>query len=270
MKRSRVAWAAALGLALASGRLAAQRPTSSTWTLVGAHGGYCVWYLADPVIAATLVPPGSALTPASSAQGLHPALLQIIRDEPRFGAWIPGAFCLGFYDSVRVDGRVVARARPDRPIAFGTSSLDGTVAGATDRQLLLTLFTDTKAIDRAAGQAELDASMVKVITKGRGESDPTVSITVDNVVVTWSGHPSGLPSVGTTRSLSFGYVGSHDSRWQAELLAAPDSSQGLVGALEVDGRNSLAKALKSSPIRAIGLAEYGGQVTVTFQRATKP
>jgi hypothetical protein len=112
--------------------------------------------------------------------------------------------------------------------------------------------------------------MIKVVTKGRGENDPTVSITVDNVVISWSGHPTGDPSVGTTRSLSFGYVGNHDSRWKAELLSAPDSSQGLVGALEVAGRNSLAKALKSSPIRAIGRAEYGGSVTLTFQRVTPP
>ncbi|HEY4319548.1 MAG TPA: hypothetical protein VGM77_00105 [Gemmatimonadales bacterium] len=270
MTLRRPSWVAVLGLALAIGPAAAQRPVRSEWVLTGSRGGYCVWYLADPAIAATMVPEGSVLTPAKDAQDLHPALLQIIRDEPRFGAWIPGAFCLGFYDDVTVDGRVVAHARPDRPIAFGTSSLDGSVPGTTDRQLLLTLFTDTKAIDRAAGQAGLDAAMAKVVLKGRGESDPTVSITVDNVLVSWSGHPSGMPSVGTTRSLSFGYVGSHDSRWHAELLAAPDSSQGLVGALEVDGRKSLAKALKSSPIRAIGRAEYGGHATLTFQRVTPP
>jgi hypothetical protein len=40
----------------------------------------------------------------------------------------------------------------------------------------------------------------------------------------------------------------------------------MVGALRVEGKDDLAKALQASPIRMLGPAFWGGSGEVTFQR----
>jgi hypothetical protein len=43
----------------------------------------------------------------------------------------------------------------------------------------------------------------------------------------------------------------------------------MVGGLEILGTNPLAKALRASPVRAVGPEEVGGTTTWTFHKQTK-
>ena len=97
-------WAvlAAIGLICSATPANAQAtlPKDATWSLEGAQGGYCIWYLADPVLARTPVPSSTSLLPAGTGADVPGAGPGYIRDEPKFAQWIPGTICVGFYQRV--------------------------------------------------------------------------------------------------------------------------------------------------------------------------
>ena len=255
-----------LALALGLGRLLAQAPAEVHWSLEGKHASYCIWYLADPELARQMVPSGTALAPAGTGAGLPPLLARTVQDEPRFAQWIPGSICIGAYQRVTADGRVLAQEKRDRPVIVATNALAAQaphgLAGASN--LLIDFMTDQRALARAADDAGFAMSGITVITRVRvGADDPEVAIEVDGVKIVWSGHAIGDSGVGKTRSMS-----SRSAGWLVELESAPASSRIMVGALQVNGTNTLAKALKASPVRAIGPEESGGTVTLTFRRET--
>jgi hypothetical protein len=98
-----------------------------------------------------------------------------------------------------------------------------------------------------------------------GEEDQW-ELELDGLRLAWSGHPTGEVRVGSTRTMSFGYAGNRNSTWLVELRSAPEGERSQVGSLRVEGRNPLANALKSSPIRAMGPLFSGGELTLTFRR----
>jgi len=261
---------AACAVAWGARPLAAQQHADvSRWSLDGSRGSFCIWYLADPAIAARLADHAAPVA-AGSGEGLPRALTQVIRDEPKFAQWIPGVVCIGMYDSVLV-GTKVARGKPDRPVLVVTEALK--VASphhvSTATYLLLDIATDMGDLSRAAddaGFATGDAGLVARPADPGHDSDLTIKLS--STEITWNGHPFGDASVGMTRTMSFGYGGERAAEWSVELQAAPDSTRPMVGALRIDGKSSLAKALKSSPIREVGPWEGGGMVRLVFQRVT--
>ncbi len=259
-----VALAAAWGVAPLA---AQQHADQSRWSLDGSRGSFCIWYLADPAIAAKLA---DHAAPASAGDGLPRALTQVIRDEPKFAQWVPGVVCVGFYDSVRV-GTKVTRAKPDHPVLVVTEAIKaaGPRHVATASYLLLDIATDRGDLARAADDAGFSTADASRISRPADPGqDPDVTIRLSGTEITWNGHPFGDASVGMTRSMSFGYGGERSADWSVQLQAAPDSTRPMVGALRIDGKSSLAKALKSSPIREVGPWEGGGSVDLVFQRVT--
>ncbi|MGH7524118.1 MAG: hypothetical protein ACREK8_07425 [Gemmatimonadales bacterium] len=259
---------AVLGVAVAA-RLRAQETAPLQWTLEDNQGSYCIWYLADPELASQMVPAGTVLSPAGSGKGLPVLLSRTIRDEPRFNLWIPGAICIGAYRRVTADGRTVAAGKDDHPIIIATSYLAARdprgVAGATN--LLLSFMTDKRDVARASESAGFDMNGISVVTRQQvGADDPKVTISVDGVEIVWSGHAIGDSGVGKTRSVSFGYATNRNASWLIGLDSRPSSTRLMAGILEVAGRNTLAKALKASPVRGIGPEESGGTVTLTFHK----
>ncbi len=275
----RFAGARIAGIALflmAGGRTAltaqASLAQNAVWTLEGSHGGYCIWYLADPAIARKMVPSSAVLTPAGTGANLPPLLTNTIKEEPRFAQWIPGSICVGFYQRVSSGGRALAEARPNRPIIIATSGLAAqnahNVPGATT--YLLDFMTNSSDISSAADRIGEDMSHLEYTNRVRVEGgDPAVTITTSGIVITWSGHSGADSSVGKTRSVSFGYGGPKSANVMVQFEAAPVTSRFLSGNLQIEGRNNLAKALLASPARAIGPEENGGVTTLTFQTGTK-
>lgn len=253
--------------------LAAQaRFADVTWTLEGSHDGYCIWYLAEPEVARKLIPGSAVLTPAGTGAGLPSLLASTIKEEPRFADWIPGSICFGFYQRVMADGHVLAAGKGGRPIIIATNAIavkDARgIPGATE--YLLDFMTDNRNLSSAADRFGVDMSGVEYLTRLRVEGgDPAQTITVAGVVISWSGHPLADSSVGKTRSVSFGYGGPKTGNWLVRLESAPATNRQIVGNLSIDGRNTLAKALLASPVRAIGPQDAGGTTTITFHVVTK-
>jgi hypothetical protein len=263
--------AALLTLSAGGGRVLAQVPADVRWSLEGNRGSYCIWYLADPDLARQMVPAGVALAPAGTGAGLPPLLARTVQDEPRFGQWIPGAICIGAYLRVTADGRTLVQGKAESPVIVGTSSLGAHQARGlpTASNYLIDFMTDKRSLARAADAVGFGMGGISVLSKNQvGADDPRVSISVDGVQITWSGHAIGDSGVVKTRSVSFGYATGRGARWLIELESVPASTRLMAGTLEVDGRNTLARALKASPVRAIGPEESGGVLTLTFHQAT--
>jgi hypothetical protein len=262
-----------MALSAGVGPVLAQAPVEVQWSLEGNRGSYCIWYLADPDLARAMVPSSTVLAPARTGAGLPPLLARTVQDEPRFAKWIPGAICVAAYDRVTSGGRTLARGKADRPVIIGTNSLAASEARGfpTASNYLINFMTDQRSLARAADAAGVGMDGITVLTKHQvGADDPRVSIAVAGVQITWSGHAIGDSGVGKTRSVSFGYGSGRAAGWLITLQSAPTSTRLMAGTLEVDGRNTLAKALKASPVRGIGPEESGGTVTLTFHPATRP
>ena len=145
--------AALFALSAGVGRVQAQRPAEVRWSLEGNRGSYCIWYLADPDLARSLVPASIALAPAGTGAGLPPLLARTVQDEPRFAQWIPGAICIAAYDRVTSGGRTLAQGKAGRPVIVGTNSLAASEArGFPDGNELPDRLHDRPAVTVPGGR----------------------------------------------------------------------------------------------------------------------
>jgi hypothetical protein len=247
----------------------------SVWVLDEARGGFCVWYLTDPELAPAFLPKGGVARTAAHVEGLPPMLQRVVQDEPRFQEWVPAVLCIGRYASVQVDGRQMDRAKDaDRPVLVtwqaiaAESPLEVNGAG----WLLTHLGGDAPMLERAAGNStvafrgrELRNDRIQGAETG-DDAEDAWEFRVDGVKLFWSGRQIGEMRVGETRTMSFGYAGARATNWAVEIESTPGHERTAIGSLRVEGKNDLAKAMKGSPVRAIGPAELGGRTTVTFRR----
>lgn len=253
-------------LLLAPLAASAQREApSQRWQFEDQRDGLCVWFLAEAAELAAGVPKDVALRPASSTADLPASLARVIADEPRFASWTPAVVCAERFAAARLDDEVVGRQKADGP-----GHLLTVVAVATEGDhpwAVLELGTDVTALQRRGGDVALRVAgrSLKVAGGSDGE-DPTWEIALDGAKLVWVGHPTGEARVRSTRSMSFGYAGNRNSRWSGVLQAAGGSERAQVGALRVDGKGWLAKALKTSPIRAVAAVATGGTAEITLQR----
>lgn len=241
------------------------------WRWVDAQDGFCIWYLADPVEAPGLLPDGVSPRPASETGELPPILRRIVQDEPRFAAWVPGLVCVGRYAVVAANGEPVASMeREGRPVLYVLSALAARGGGGGDdlEWQLLELGLDAGRLDRIGNGLEIASEERSLpVRQGVEGEDDQWSLRLDGAELIWSGHRTGESRVGSTQLMSFGYVGRRNSVWRLDLQTAPGTEQEQVGSLRVEGRGGLAKALKSSPIRAVAALQAGGEATMTFRRA---
>ena len=242
---------------------------SSKWLLEDARGSFCIWYLADPAIAPKLAPKGTVLTAAGTGAGLPPAVVRVIRDEPQFAAWIPAVICVGRYGAVTIDGETAGRARADRSILLMTHA----IAAAAPRgqsgaaYYLLEFSTDNGNVARLAEGVGIRVERRELdIAPPRGGPDSIMTVQIEKARLIWSGHPTGDSRVEATQPMSFGLAGLRTSSWRVDAGFAPDTSRLVVGQLRVEGKDDLAKALKSSPIRWVGPILAGGRGEWQFTR----
>lgn len=242
---------------------------NSTWHLDDSRGSFCVWYLADPAMAADLAPKGTVFAPAGAGTALPPPVARLVRDEPQFGSWIPAAICVGLYGTVTVDGEVAARAKGDRPVLVMTHAIAAMAPRGQEGAgyFLLELSTDNGMLARVAEDAGLQVERREVTrVSGREGGDEAWHFQVKKAKLLWSGHATGEPRVEPTRTMSFGLAGSRTSSWLLTAKFTPDTLRLLVGQLRVEGKDDLAKALKASPIRAVGPLEQGGRAEWRFTK----
>ena len=263
--------AALLALVPAAATAQAEAPTTR-WLLEDARGSFCIWYLVDPALAPKLAPKGTQFAVAGNGAALPPMVVRVIRDEPQFASWIPAAICVGRFGTVTVDGQVASRAREGRSVLVMTHSIAAIApmgqAGAGF--YLLELSSDDGNVERLAEASGLRVERREVaIVPSREGGDEALHIQVEKAKLVWSGHPFGEARVETTQSMSFGLAGVRTNSWRLEARFTPDSVRSVVGQLRIEGKDDLAKALKASPIRAVGPFQQGGRAEWLFTRGSK-
>lgn len=271
MSRGGTTVLAALALLVLGVRPAPAQVSEQLWRWIGGQGGFCIWYLSDPDLAAQLVPAGTRLRTVTETSGLPPILLRIVQDEPRFASWVPGSVCVGLYADVASDGVPRGHMEGQRPVMLALTALAAhDPAGQPEGEWYLQeIGLDAGNLDRIADDAAIGSEHRELRTRqGLPGEDDKWELSLDGVRLSWSGHPSGEMRVGSTRSMSFGYAGERNSSWLVTVRIAPEQEQSQVGSLRVEGKNPLAQAMKSSPIRTVGPLESGGELTVSFRRAT--
>jgi hypothetical protein len=257
-----------LGLLLAQGTRAAAQSGEQLWRWIDGQGGFCIWYLTDPAVASDLAPAGMRLRTVAEASDLPSVLVRIVQDEPRFAEWIPGVVCVGLYVDVAADGVPVGHMEDGRPVLLTLTGLAAhePLGQAGAQWYLREIGLDAGRLDRVARDRAIRAVDRDFRTRtGLEGDDDEWELQLDGTRLVWSGHPTGDVRVGSTRSMSFGYAGDGNARFEVVVRTAPAEEQNQLGALRVEGRNPLAQALKSSPIRTVGPLELGGELTVTFR-----
>lgn len=271
MKHATLQWTAFM-VAIAGVSRATAQVSESQWVLQDSRGGFCIWYLASPATAKDLAPRDTPLAAAGTGAGLPAGLVRLLEDDRQFSNWIPAVVCIGLYGSAAVDGRVVAEGKANRPVVVVLSALAASApAGVSTAEYYLADFRigGPGLLGRAAETARVPAARVDVaMEKGEGDQDDLVNVKLDGTRISWSGHPFGTARVGTTRSMSFGYGTVKSGVSELSLRAEGHHVRDLIGGLRVEGKDELAKAMKSSPLRIVAGYEEGGRTELMFRRTS--
>jgi hypothetical protein len=264
-----VALASCWGAPSVAGQSETDHEESRAWTLQGLRTGYCVRFLIAPEAASRKLKDGFQLIRADQDANLHPALRQTIQHQPEFASWSPSSLCFYFTEAVQVgERRVVEKdTRKSQMIAVWTL---GTVEqrARVRRDLALDLYGNRGSLIRAAQQSGVRLREAETSVAERADTTTDVySVKLQKAVLIWRGRPAGDSTrVEQPIRESWSVPGLRTGVWTTQLTMRPAWSQPLVGALTVEGKGDLAKALKGSPIRFVGPLYHGGSGELRFLR----
>jgi hypothetical protein len=279
MHRSLLLGVAAAALAVASAvPLAAQdeRRDAGNWRLEGLRIGFCVQLLLDPA-SNTLqkLPKGHRPLPASEIADLHVSLRGIVEGQPELAAWSPSRLCFHAVDTIRTSEFTLGDRSGRRPQLFAIWTVTAADQGGAPREIALDLFVSSERLIRSgrlAGVVMREASLSVATVplddqNGAPLAEERFQVKVGKTTVTWDGRLVG-DSVAVRGPIESAWTMASDRGGQAtgQLVMSPTYSRAMAGALKVDGKDALAKALKASPSRFAGPGYRGGAGRVTFSR----
>lgn len=242
------------------------------WEIEDTHAGWCVHFLVDPQTAGQALPPGYRPISAATAQGLHPAIQRAIEQEPQYASWVPSALCSYYFKSVLANGRRVSDEKPgDVPALawWGVLASEGPEPGARVVYALRLFGCNSWKIRKPAASAMLDLEEVDMLAaKVPGAAEDHYRLKIGKTVLLFDGHPaadSTLQEAPVDQSWVFS-----PSRgapvWRVSAVLHPTMTRALVGALRIEGKDDLATALRTSPIRLVGPIYSGGTGQILFFR----
>ncbi len=247
------------------------------WAFDGFRQSLCIEFLMEATPADKRLPKGFLPVAASRFSPLHPALRRLITEEPLYAAWIPAILCAYASQAVVVDGRRIVEGggggggsdTTARPMV-GVWGIAGTPEGEQRDSLwvLPLFFTTNNRIRRAAETGLLSIRVIDETMETVPESpEDRYEIKIGKTRLTWDGHLAGdsVPDPAPIRHWWW-LKGRRGSTWRVEVELRPRWSRPTVGALRVEGKDDLAKALKASPIRMLGPAFWGGGGGLQFRR----
>lgn len=263
---ARLAWAAPLGAQTAE----------PDWRLAGLRTGFCVHLLVHPASEALEeLPAGYRPLPASEATDLHLSLRGVVKGQPEFASWSPSRLCIHAVDTIRTSDFTLADQSGRRPQLIAYWTVTATAPGGGVGEVLLDLFSNSGRLIRSArlaGQPVQEARLLmgKVPEEdqnGVPSSDDRVQVKVGKTLVTWDGRLVGdSASVQAPIATAWTSAAARGGVAVGVLTLAPSYSGAMAGALKVEGKGALAKALKTSPTRFAGPAYWGGVGTITFRQ----
>jgi hypothetical protein len=262
-------------LVLVSAPLSAQRdePHEAVWQVGGLERAFCVLFLVDSQLGTKNLPAGLKLVSAGAAEDLHPALKREVDAQPELAAWIPSHLCFYSADSVRTTEYVLRDKGGRRPQLIGlwTVSAAETASGAKRDVALLMVTTNSRLVrsGHLAGQSlhEVTAKFGKVVNaSGEALSDNRFQVKIGKTLVTWDGRRAN-DSSKVTGAISVAWSSRSDSpKGQGELTLSPVWAYPMVGALKIEGKDDLGKALKASPVRFVGPMYRGGDGEIRLRQ----
>ncbi len=263
---ARLAWAAPLG----------GQTAEPDWRLEGLKTGFCVHLLVNPASEALEeLPAGYRPLPASEAKDLHLSLRGVVEGQPEFASWSPSRLCIHVIDTIRTSDFTLADQSGRRPQLFAYWTVTATAPGRGAGEVVLDLFSNSGRLIRSArlaGQAVQEARLLvgKVPEEdqnGVPSSEDRVQVKAGKTLVTWDGRLVGdSVSVRAPVATAWTSAVARGNVAHGLLTLAPSYSSAMAGALKVEGKGALAKALKASPTRFAGPAYWGGVGSITFRQ----
>jgi hypothetical protein len=264
-----VALATCWGAASLAAQSDPDQRNSRAWDFQGLRTGYCVRFLIEPRAASRKLKDGFRLLRADQDSNLHPALRQTIQHQPEFAAWAPSGLCFYFTDAMQVGERRVAEKdkRKSQMIGVWTLATVEQTAGVR-RDLALELYGNRGSLIRAAQQEGVRLREAETSVAERADTTTDIyRVKLEKALLVWRGRPAGDSTrVEQPVRESWSVPGLRTGVWKAQLAMSPAWSRPLVGALTVEGKGDLAKALKASPIRFVGPLYHGGGGKLHFSR----
>lgn len=235
------------------------------WRIEGLRNGFCILLLVDPQTASRSLPDGLKLVPAGEAGDLHPALRTELAAQPTVGTWIPSRLCLYSVDTVETNDYALRdqKGRKTQLFALWTVSAAETASGKK-RDLALLLFSNNERLIRSgklAGQSIRSATTTQgkvTDVNGVSSGDDRFQIKIGKTLVTWDGHQASDSTEAKDRVEISWASGARLGKGNGSLTLTPKWASPMVGSLKVEGKDDLAKALKTSPARFVGPMYRGG------------
>lgn len=279
MRRSLVlllALVAAVELATTAGLSAQTDTEDKTWRLEGLRKAFCVQLLLDPASPALQdLPTGYRPVPASEAADLHVSLRSVVDGQPEFAAWSPSRLCFDAMDTVYTDAFTLADRSGRHPQLFASWTVLAAAPGSPPGDVALKLYSNSDRLIRSArlaGQVVREARLVVGLVPAEDEngvpsSEERFQVKMGKTVITWDGSAARDSSVVREPvRRSWTMTGARDGLSVGEVVLSPASQRAMVGALKVDGKDDIAKALRASPTRFAGPVYRGGAGSIVFRR----
>lgn len=239
------------------------------WTLDGLRTGQCVRFLLDPTVARRGLRDGTRLLPASRDEILHPALRSVIEAQPEFAAWNPSSLCLYYGDGLNIGGRRFGGKDPGKRQMIGLWTVAASEQGSgARRDVVLDFFGVGGGLVQAAAYAKVKLSEAQsTVSKVPRTGNDLYQVRIGKTRLTWNGRAVG-DSTRVEQPIQESWLakGTSGMIWRVHAALKPEWSRPLVGALSVEGKDDLAKALKASPIRFVGPLYQGGGAELRFSR----
>ena len=264
LRARRLVWLAAAASGVLPCALRAQQAGSApeaVWNLDTLRSGFCIHFLVDPRTATQRAFRGVATVPAASAAALHPALKRVVEGSPDLASWIPEQFCILQFSSIRVGRSVLRDTKHGRSQVVGMWAISAP-ADALGSVVLLTNNSHLSSTVRALG-VPVDG-MKTEFGKVPESTDDRYEIRYSGTTLTWDGHASGDSSAAPVLDRSWAVSGRNGRVLRVTERLDAAGGRFLVGALRVEGKGELARALIASPIRYVGPLLWGGSGSITF------
>jgi hypothetical protein len=239
------------------------------WTLEGLRAGYCIRFLINPRDARKEIERGFDLVAADQDESLHPALRQVLANQPEFRSWIPSSFCLYYSDAVQMKDQRVVKKDEHKAQMLGVWSVAATEQGSKARRdLVPELYASRGRLNELAEPLLVRINEISSdVSKVPDSSDDQYAIKVGKTRLVWSGRTAADSTrVEAPMEYSWWLKGLRQAIWNVHMKLAPNWSHPLVGTLRVEGKGGLAKLLKASPTRFVGPLFSGGSAELVFTR----
>jgi hypothetical protein len=230
----------------------------------------------DPANLDVSIPRGARPLRADAIEDLSPVLRNVVASQPEFASWTPSRICMYYMQTVDVGSLRVSARDPQKAPMLGVwtiSAAEG--AGNTQADVVLSLFTNSGRLERAAEVSGLDLRKVESEVKNVPTEDdlaaPPIgvrrSIRLKKTTLTWEGRQV---DDSTKSNGAVTVVWRADSKRRgpmtARLALTPEWTKGMAGSLRVEGDDDFADAVKASPVRFVGPAVMGGKGELAFGR----